>query len=84
VTNLLRRKGLTVPSGLYSVILGVILLLAAYRLFFYADKPAAVRQSHGRLIGGELCVRQFAEVTMRRLRAVVLAIAGLTLILSRR
>jgi hypothetical protein len=36
------------------------------------------------LVGSELGARQFAEVTPRRLRAVVLAIAGLKLIFIRR
>ena len=38
----------------------------------------------GGLIGSELGARQFAEVTLRRLLALVLAIAGLKLILLRR
>jgi uncharacterized membrane protein YfcA len=38
----------------------------------------------GALLGSELGARQFAEVTLRRLLAVVLALAGLKLILSRR
>jgi uncharacterized protein len=38
----------------------------------------------GGLVGSELGARQFAEVTLRRLLAVVLAIAGLKLIFIRR
>ena len=38
----------------------------------------------GGLIGSELGVRQLAEVTLRRLLAVVLAIAGLKLLFIRR
>jgi uncharacterized membrane protein YfcA len=38
----------------------------------------------GGLVGSELGARQLAEVALRRLLAVVLAIAGLKLILTRR
>jgi hypothetical protein len=38
----------------------------------------------GGIVGSELGARQFAEVTLRRLLAVVLAIAGLKLIFVRR
>ena len=156
---------LSVPAPLYSVIVGAILLLAAYRLFFYTEVPAAIRRpvpllpglawgagvgfvsgltgigggiflspllllagwadvrksagvaaafvlvnslagiaghvaavgsvpraialwavaaALGGVVGSELGVRQLAEVTLRRLLAVVLAIAGLKLILARR
>jgi uncharacterized membrane protein YfcA len=37
----------------------------------------------GGIIGSELGVRQFAEVTLRRFLALVLAIAGLKLIVVR-
>jgi uncharacterized membrane protein YfcA len=156
---------LSVPTPLYSVIVGMILLLAAYRLFFYAETAAATRRpvprlsgiawgagigfvsgltgigggillspllllagwadvrrsagvaaafvlvnslagivghvaavgsvpraialwavaaAMGGVVGSELGVRQLAEVTLRRLLAVVLAIAGLKLIIARR
>jgi uncharacterized membrane protein YfcA len=38
----------------------------------------------GVLVGSELGVRRFAEVTLRRLLAIVLAVAGLKLIFFRR
>jgi len=42
----------------------------------------AVAAVVGGFLGSELGARQFAEVTLRRLLAIVLAMAGLKLILS--
>ena len=156
---------LVLPSGLYQGLVGIVLLFAAYRLFWYADQPhaqpmgvprmlalllgaglgfvsgltgigggiffsplllmmgwAEPRQSAGvsaafilvnsvagffgetlsvqglppaaplwagavvvgAVIGSELGARQFAEVTLRRLLALLLAVAGLKLVLFRR
>jgi uncharacterized protein len=156
---------LVLPSGLYQALVGIILICAAYRLFWYADQPhahltavprrlalllgaglgfvsgltgigggiflsplllmmgwAEPRQSAsvsaafilvnsvagffgetmsvsalppaaplwvgavvvGGFVGSELGARQFAEVTLRRLLALVLAMAGLKLIVFRR
>ena len=155
---------LVLPSGLYQGLVGIVLIFAAYRLFWYTDQPhahptsvprgvalflgaglgfvsgltgigggiflsplllvmgwAEPRQSAsvsaafilvnsvaglcgetisvhalphaaplwavaaviGGFLGSELGARQFAEVTLRRLLAIVLAMAGLKLILSR-
>jgi uncharacterized membrane protein YfcA len=156
---------LVLPGGLYQGLVGIVLVIAAYRLFWYADQPPAPstgiprvralllgaglgfvsgltgigggiflsplllmmgwaepRQSAsvsaafilvnsvaglcgetvsmhalphaaplwagavvvGGLVGSELGARQLAEATLRRLLAVVLAVAGLKLILFRR
>jgi hypothetical protein len=156
---------LSVPATLYNVIVGIILLLAAYRLFFYAETAAPIRRpvpllvgiawgagvgfvagltgigggillspllllagwadarksagvgaafvlvnsvagvvghvaamgslprgialwavaaAMGGIVGSELGVRHWAEVTLRRLLALVLVIAGVKLILVRR
>ena len=155
---------LILPSGLYQGVVGIVLIFAAYRLFWYADQPQAhptsvsrvwalflgaglgfvsgltgigggiflsplllvmgwaePRQSAsvsaafilvnsiaglfgetmtvhalpsaapvwagavviGGFLGSELGVRQFAEVTLRRLLAIVLALAGLKLLFIR-
>lgn len=156
---------LVLPSGLYQGLVGIVLLFAAYRLFWYADQPqghpmgvprmlalllgaglgfvsgltgigggiflsplllmmgwAEQRQSAGvsaafilvnsvagffgetlsvqglppaaplwagavvvgAFIGSELGARQFAEVTLRRLLALILAMAGLKFVFFRR
>jgi uncharacterized membrane protein YfcA len=156
---------LVLPGGLYQGLVGLVLVFAAYRLFWYADQPhahptgvprllalllgaglgfisgltgigggiflsplllvmgwAEPRQSAsvsaafilvnsvagfcgetmsvhalppaaplwagavvvGGFIGAELGARQFAEVTLRRLLALILALAGLKLIVFRR
>lgn len=83
----------------------MVLVFAAYRLFWYTDEtkprltavprlPALLLGAAlgfvsgltgiGGLVGSELGVRRFAEITLRRLLAFVLLMAGVKLLLDRR